>query len=136
MVANLKASSNEKTYSDYLHVAQAEKEEVMEPSHNQPAASINKPQMMTFFPLWKLKGSQPAETPSAWVVHLEKESANKEECINSEDPNDIEGITKVFIVCLARAGKDAQQEEKHCYHCSSPDHFIHNFLLVAASRTD
>ena len=80
--------------------------------------------------------SQPAETPSAWVVYLEKESANKEECINSENPNGIEGITKVFTVCLARAVKDAQQEEKHCYHCSSPDHFICNCPVLAASRTD
>ena len=63
-------------------------------------------------------------TPSAWVVHLEKESTNKEECINSKDPDGIEDITKEVIVHLARAGKDVQQEEKHCYHCRSLDHFI------------
>ena len=62
-------------------------------------------------------------TPSAQVVHLEKESANKEGCIDSEDPDDIKGITEEFIVHLARAVKDAQQQEKHCYHCSSPDHY-------------
>ena len=37
---------------------------------------------------------------------------------------------------FARAVKDAQQEEKYCYHCGSPDHFICNCPLVAASRTD
>ena len=36
----------------------------------------------------------------------------------------------------ARAVKEAQQEEKCCYHCSSPEHFIHNCPLVKASRTD
>ena len=53
MVAYLKESSNEKAYSKYLQVVQeVEKEEVMEPSHNQPASSTNKPQVMSFFALW------------------------------------------------------------------------------------
>ena len=65
MVAYFKASSNEKTYSDYLQAAQeAEKEEVMEPSCNPPTASANKPWVTSYFPLWKLKGKQPAVTPS------------------------------------------------------------------------
>ena len=89
-----------------------------------PMISTNKPWVMSFFPLWKLKGSQPAMTPSAWVAHLEEESTDKVECVNSEDPDGIKGITEGFIVGLARAVKDAQQEEKCCYHCSSPDHFI------------
>ena len=117
-------------------VWEAEKEEAMEPSCDPPVASANKPKAISFFPLQKLKASQPATTPSAWVAHLEEESPNKEECIDSEDPDGIEGVTKEFIVNLARAVKDAKQEEKCCYHCSSPDHFIHNCLLVAASRTD
>ena len=45
------------------------------------------------------------------MVHLEEESADKEECIDSEDPDGIKGITKEFIAHLARAVKDAQQEE-------------------------
>ena len=123
MVAYLKASGNEKTYLDYLWVAQeVEKEEPIEPSCNPPTASANKPWVMSFFPLQKLKGSQPAITPSTWVTHLE--STDKEECIDSKDPDGIEGVTEEFIVHLARAVKDAQQEEKCCYHCSSPDHFI------------
>ena len=40
-----------------------------------------------------------------------------------------------FIVHLARAIKEAQQDDKCCYHCSSPEHFIHESLLVKASRT-
>ena len=39
-----------------------------------------------------------------------------------------------FMVCLAWAVKDAQVEEKHCYHCSSPELFTCNCLLVTASR--
>ena len=124
-------------YSDYLQVAQeVEKKEAMEPTNTPPMASTSKPWMMSFFLLWKLKGSQPAMTPSAQVVHPEEKSTNKEECINSEDPDGIEGITKEFIVYLARAVKDAQQVEKCCYHCSSPDHFICDCLLVAGSRAD
>ena len=137
MVAYLKASSNEKMYSDYLQVVwEAEKEEAMEPSHNQTTASTSKPKVMSFFPLQKLKGSQPAMTPSPWVAHLEEEGTGKEECAADKDLNGIEGVTEEFIVHLARAVKDTQQEEKHCYHCSRLDHFIHDCLQVMASRTD
>ena len=108
----------------------------MEPSYNPPAASANKFWVMSFFPLSKFKGSQPATTPSIWVAHLKEESTNKEECIDSEDPDGIKGVTEEFIVHLARAVKDAQQEEKCCYHCSSLGHFIPDCPLVVASRTN
>ena len=43
MVAYLKASTNEKTYSDYLRaVREAEKEEAMEPSRSQTVDSTSK----------------------------------------------------------------------------------------------
>ena len=52
----LKASTNKKTYSNYLQVAmEAEKEEVMEPTHSQMADNPTKPDATSFFPLWKLK---------------------------------------------------------------------------------
>ena len=86
----------------------------MEPSHSQTAATRSKPKAMSFFPLWKLKGSLPTKNPAVQVAHLEEENTDKEECTDSEDPDGIEGITKEFIVCLARAVKDAQQEEKCC----------------------
>ena len=35
---------------------------------------------------------------------------------------------------MARAVKDTQADEKYCYHCSSPEHFIHNCPLVKTSR--
>ena len=75
-------------------------------------------------------------TPSTQMAHLEKESTDKEECVDSKDPDGIKGITEKFIVCLARAVKDSQHEEKCCYHCISLDHFICDCLLVAESRTD
>ena len=125
MVAYLKGSTNEKTYSDYLWAGrEAEKEEAMDLSHSQIADSTSMSKAMSFFPLWKLKGTQSTKTPAVWVVHLEEESANKEEGTESEDLNGIKGITEEFIVSLARAVKDAQQEEKCCYHCSSLEHFI------------
>ena len=137
MVAYLKASTNEKTYSDYLHTVQeAEKEEVMEPSNCQTEATTSKPKAMSFFLLWKLNNSQPTKSPALWVTHLEEENVDKEECTDSEDPDGIEGVMEEFIVCLARAVKDAQQKEKCCYHCSSLDHFIQDCPLVMASRTD
>ena len=58
MVAYLKASNNEKTYSDCLQVAREdEKEEAMEASCSQTADSTSKPKSMSFFPLQKLKGT-------------------------------------------------------------------------------
>ena len=137
VVAYLKASANEKTYFDYLWTARrAEKEEVMEISHSQTANSTIKPKMMSFIPIQKLKGTQPTRSPAVWVAHLEEESTNKEEGAESKDLNGIEGITKEFIVHIARTVKDAQQEEKCCYHCSSLEHFIHDCSLVKASKMD
>ena len=49
-------------------------------------------------------------------------------------PVGIEGVTEEFMAHLARAVKDAQADEKCCYHCSSPEHFICNCLLVKTSR--
>ena len=51
MVAYLKASTNEKTYSNYLWaVREAEKEEAMEPSHSQTADNSTKPKATSVFP--------------------------------------------------------------------------------------
>ena len=91
---------------------------------------------MSFFPLQKLKGTQPTKTPAVWVAHLEEKSTDKEEGAESEDPDGIKGITMEFIVHLARAVKDAQEEEKCCYHCSSLEHFIRDCPLVKTSRPD
>ena len=137
MVAYLKPSTNEKTYSDYLQtVREAEKEEAMDPSHSQTADSTSKPKATRFFPLWKLRGSHLTKTPAVWAAHLKEESADKEESTESKDPDGTEGMTKELIVHLARTVKDAQQEEKHCYHCSRPEHFIWDCPLVKASRMD
>ena len=40
------------------------------------------------------------------------------------------------MIHLTRAVKDAQQEEKHCYHCSSLDHFIRDCPLVKSGRKE
>ena len=70
------------------------------------------------------------------LAHLEEVSAEKGKAVDSENPDGIEGVTEEFIVCLARAVKGAQKEEKCCYYCSSLDHFIHDCPLVKASRTN
>ena len=46
------------------------------------------------------------------LPHLEEESAKKDGEVESEHPDSIDVVTEEFIVCLARAIKDAQMEEK------------------------
>ena len=139
MVAYLKASPHEKTYSNYLWATrEAEKEDSMELSWSHRTKwliTLLNQRPLVFFPLWKLKGNQPV--PKSAVVHLahfEEESTKRDEEVESKDPDSINGVTEEFMVHPARAVKDAQVEEKHCYHCSSPEHFIHDCLLVRASR--
>ena len=36
---------------------------------------------------------------------------------------------------MVRPVKDAQAEEKHCYHCGSPENFIHNCPLMRPLET-
>ena len=141
MVAYLKASLQEKTYSNYLWAArEAEKEDSMELSQspqNQTTDNTTKPRTTSFFPLQKLKWTQPAlKTPTLCLVHMEEESAKKDKEVESEDPNGIIGVTEEFMVHLVRAVKDAQVEDKHCYHCSSLEHFICNCPLVKALRAN
>ena len=67
-------------------------------------------------------------------MQLEEEDADDGEEQESDDPDGIEGVMEEFMVWLARAVKDAQMDEKHCYHCSSPEHFIRNCLLMKTAR--
>ena len=115
-------------YSDYLRAArEVEKEESMELSWNpQSQANYNtaKPKTTSFFHLWKLKGNQPVpKMPTVYLAHLEGESAKREKEEEIEDPDGIDRVTAEFMVCLAWTMKDAQVEENHCCHCSSPEHF-------------
>ena len=126
-------------YSDYLRAVQeAEKEDSIElplGPRTQTADGPPKPRTTSFFPLRKLKGNQPLlKKPAVCLAHLEEEDTSNDEDQESDDPNRIEGVTKEFMVHLARAVKDAQADEKHCYHCSSLEHFICNCPLVKTSR--
>ena len=97
--------------------------------------NIPKPWATSFFPLQKLKGNQPIpKAPAMHLAHLEKEDAKRNEDKGSDDPNGIDGATEEFMVCLERAVKDAQREEKCCYYCNSPEHLIHNCLIVKTLR--
>ena len=83
----------------------------------------------------KLKGSQPfPKKPAICLTQLEEEDTNNDEDPESEDPDGIEGMMEEFMVQLARAVKDAQMDERHCYHYSSPEHFIHNCPLMKTTR--
>ena len=68
------------------------------------------------------------------LAHLEEEDAGDGKDPGSDDPGGIKGVTEEFMVQLVKAVKDAQADEKCCYHCSSPEHFIHNCPLVKTSR--
>ena len=68
------------------------------------------------------------------MAQLEEEDADDGEDLESDDPGGIEGVTEEFMIQLARAVKDTQMDEKRCYHCSSPEHFIHNCLLMKTAR--
>ena len=139
MVAYLKAGPQVRMYSDYLRATQeAEKEDSIElplGPRTQTTDGPPKPRTTSFFPLRKLKGNQPLlKKPAVCLAHLEEEDASNDDDQESDNPSGIEGVTEEFMVLLARAMKDAQADEKHCYHCSSPEHFIHNCLHVKTSR--
>ena len=72
--------------------------------------------------------------PAVHLAYLEEEDAGGDEDEESDDLQRIEGVTKEFMVHLARAVKDAQAEEKHCYYCSSPEQFICNCPLIKTLR--
>ena len=133
-MAYLKAGPQVRTYSDYLRAArEAEKEDSIKLTQNsriQVSDGLSKPRPTSFFPLRKLKGSQPA----IWLVQLEQEDAEDGEEQESDNPDGIKGVTEEFMVRLARAVKDAEMDEKCCYHCSSPEHFIRNCLLMKTVR--
>ena len=138
-MAYLKAGPQVRTYSDYLRTArEAEKEDSIELSQNsriQTADGPSRPRTTSFFSLRKLKGNQPfPKKPAIQLVQLEEEDADDGEDQESDDPDGIEGVTEEFMVWLARAVKDAQTDEKHCYHCSSPEHFIRNCPLMETAR--
>ena len=131
-----KASAHEKTYSNYLRaVRETKKEEAMEHSQNQVVNKPSKPKATSFILLQKLKGTQPTKIPAIRVVHVEEEGSEEEVGIENEDQDSTNGVTEEFIVCLAREVKETQKDEKHCYHCSSTEHFICKCLLVKVSRS-
>ena len=139
MVAYLKAGPQVRTYSDYLRATrEAEKKDCIElpqGPRTQTADGPPKPRTTSFFPLRKLKGNQSLlKKPAVHLAHLEEEDAGNSEDPESDDPSGIKGVTKEFMVHLARAVKDAQTDEKCCYYCNSPEHFICNCPLVKTSR--
>ena len=139
MVAYLKVGPQVRTYSDYLRATrEAEKEDTIELSQSPRALVTDGPSKLratSFFPLRKLKGNQPfTKKPAMHLTQLEEEGADDGKDPESDDPDGIEGVTEEFMVRLARAVKDAQADEKCCYHCNSPEHFIRNCPLMKATR--
>ena len=141
MVAYLKAGPQVRTYSDYPRATrEAEKVDSIELSQSSrihTADGPSKPRTTSFFPLRKLKGNQPfSKKPAVQLAQLKEEDADNGEDPESDNPDWIEEVTEEFMVWLARAVKDAQTDEKQCYHCSSPEHFIHNCPLMKTARDE
>ena len=139
MVAYLKAGPQVRTYSDYLRAArEAKKEDSIDLSRSlRPPVTDGptRPRATSFFPLRKLKGSQLiTKKPAVLLAQLDEEGVDEGKDQESDDPDGIEGVTEEFMVWLARAVKDAQKDEKHCYHCNSQDHFIRNCPLMKTVR--
>ena len=139
MVAYLKVGPQVRIYSDYLRATQeAEGKGSMELTQGprtQATDTPPKPRATRFFPLRKLKGNQAIpKKPIVHLAHLEEEDIGGDEDQESDNLSGIEGVMEEFIICLARAVKDAQADGKHCYHCSSPEHFILNYPLIKTSR--
>ena len=139
MVAYLKARLQDRTYSDCLRAAcKAEKEDSMDLSwspQTQTTDNTPKTAATSFLPLQKLKGNQCA--PKAPIVqwHTWKKKALEEMRMKGvKIPMELRGVTEEFMAHLVRAVKDTQTEEKHCYHCSSMEHFIDNCLLMKTLR--
>ena len=139
MVAYLKVGPQVRTYSDYLRAArEAEKEDTIELSQSPRVPATDGPSKLratSFFPLRKSKGNQLyMKKPAMHLTQLEEEDADDGKDLESNDPNGIDGVTEEFMIRLARVVKDAQEDEKCCYHCSSPKHFIHTCLPMKAAR--
>ena len=127
-MAYLKAGPQVRTYLDYLRAAmEAEKEDLIELSQTprtQATEGLSKPRATSFFPLRKLKGSQPfPKKPAICLAQLEEEDADEGEDLESNDPHGIKGVMEEFMIWLARAVKDTQMDERHCYHFSSSEHY-------------
>ena len=139
MVAYLKAGPQVRTYSDYLRATrEAEKEDSIELSWSPRVPVTDGPSKLratSSFPLRKLKGSQLfTKKPAVCLAQLEEEGTKDGKDPESDDPDRINGVNEEFMVWLARVVKDAQMDEKRCYHCSSPEHFICNCPLMKTTR--
>ena len=65
----------------------------------QTADGPSKPRTTSFFPLRKLKGSQPlSKKPAVQLAQLEEEDADNGEDPQSDDPCGIEGIMEEFMI--------------------------------------
>ena len=65
--------------------------------------NTTKPKVTSFFPLQKLKGTQPVvKTPAMCLAHLEEDSPKKDKEVESEDPDGIDGVMEEFMVHLVR----------------------------------
>ena len=137
MVAYMKASTNEKTYSNYLWpVREAEKEDAMEPLCNQMAENQTKAQ-----------GDEPSFLDERWKAPSplrplqdrcctwKSMALTKKKVPRVMTPMEFRAWQRSLWCVWPRLWRKINRNEKHCYHHSSPEHSIHECPLVKASRT-
>ena len=59
---------------------------------------MGKPKVTSFFPLRKLKETQPTKTPAVQLTHLEEEATDDEEGAESEDPDGLDGDRGIHVM--------------------------------------
>ena len=103
MVTYLKVAPQVRMYSDYLRASrEAEKDdliELLQSSRIQAADGPSKPRTTSFFPLRKLKGSQPlSKKPAVHLTQLKEEDADNGEDPESDDHGGIKGVTEEYMI--------------------------------------
>ena len=69
-------------------------------------------------------------TPMVQLAHMEEEAPDDGEDIDGKDPDGLDGVTEEFMVCLARAMKDTQQEWEVLFSLQQPRSFHKDCPLV------
>ena len=140
MVTYLKVGLQVRTYSDYLRATlEAEKEDSIElplGSRAQTTDNPPKPRTTSFFLIRKLKGNQPLPKKACCMFGTFRRRRCQQwwRSRESQSQQDQRGNRGVYGSFGKGCKRCPQADVKHCYHCNSPEHFIHNCLLVKTSR--
>ena len=139
MVAYLKAGPQVRTYSDCLREpkkwrrkilwsfprVQGLRQPIMPQSYELPVSFLCR----------NSRAASPPQKHQPCIWHTWRKKALEETRTKGMMiPMELMGLLRNLWCVLQGAVKDAQTEEKCCYHCSSLEHFIHNCPLMKTLR--